>query len=664
MNIHALNKLEYRRVVETIVDYTSTYAGRRLAEAMHPMDDLQAIERRLRETDEARRLLGKGGQPPLPSLEGMETVMTLLGTGYVLSEQEFGHVAQFARSCGHLRQYMSSKAADVQAVAGYAMSMYDLNGLREAIDRCIDRGRVVDTASAELHRIRKKIRTADDRLQKKLDGLLSRHADILQERLVSQRNGRYVLPVRKELRKRLSGVVLDESASGQTVFVEPAEIAGLQMELSALRAEETREELQVLAELTGDVESYAHELSVNVEATGHYDFLFAKARWALAIGGERTTVNRDGIVRLRQARHPFLSGKPVPLDIEIGVDDRCLLITGPNTGGKTVAIKTVGLLTLMAQSGLLIPADEHSSLAVFGSVEADIGDGQSMDASLSTFSAHMRNVIDILQAAGPGTLVLLDELATGTDPGEGVGLSIAVLEELYRLGCVVLATTHFNEIKEYARVTPGFRNARMAFDEETLQPLYRLDMGEAGNSYAFVIAAKLGISPQIVARAREIAGGLRQGQAEPAAVVGRSAAPSVGDRSAVRPEPPVSGQYGKLAAGSRPAAAAEGASANSDEGETAALRVGDVVFIPHLRRTGVVYRLPDERGNLIVQVQKEKLKINRKRVRRYIEREKLYPGEDYDMDIVFDTVQNRKQRKQMGKRHVPGLTIETPDDDR
>lgn len=655
MNTHALNKLEYRRVVETIVGYTSTYAGRKLAEAMQPMDDLKAIERRLRETEEARRLMGKGGQPPLPSMDGMEAVMALLGTGYILSEQEFGHVAQFARSCGHLRQYMASKAADAPSVAGYAASMYDLAGLREAIESCVDRGRVVDTASAELHRIRKKIRTADERLQKKLDGLLSRHADILQERLVSQRNGRYVLPVRKELRKRISGVVLDESASGQTVFLEPAEIAGMQMELSALRAEESREELQVLAALTGDVESYAHELSVNVEATGHYDFLFAKARWALAIGGAQTAVNGEGIIRLRQARHPFLQGKPVPLDVEIGGDYRCLLITGPNTGGKTVAIKTVGLLTLLAQSGLLVPAEPGSSLAIFRNVEADIGDGQSMDASLSTFSAHMRNVIDILGVAGPGTLVLLDELATGTDPGEGVGLSIAVLEELYRRGCVVLATTHFNEIKTYARETPGFRNARMAFDEETLQPLYRMDMGEAGNSYAFVIAAKLGISPQIVERARAISGSLHDGgQRQPAI-------PQAHQSASHEANAGESGVKNRTQSAARAQAGQDGAALDGESGQRPGHQVGDVVFIPHLRRTGVVFQLPDERGNMVVQVRKEKLTINHKRVRRYIEREKLYPDEDYDMDIVFDTVANRKLRKKMGKRHMPGMTITRQD---
>jgi MutS2 family protein len=636
-----LQKLEYDRVVENIVNRTSTYAGRRLAEALRPIADRRAIEKKIEETEEARQLLSRGGQPPLPSLEGMEKIMSLLGTGYVLTEAELGHVARFSRSCGHLRQYMSSKRTEAPAVAGYAASMHDLSGLRKAIEACVDRGRIADTASAELHKIRKKLRTAEERLKKKLEGLLSRHADFLQEKLISQRNGRYVLPVKKEFRKRISGIVLDESSSGQTVYVEPSEIAGLQTELSALRAEESREEMRVLAELTGTVESYAHELSVNIEATGHYDFLLAKARWALSIGGKAVPVNGGGVIRLRQARHPFLTGTPVPLDLEVGGDYRTLLITGPNTGGKTVALKTAGLLVLMAQSGLLVPAEEDSRLSVFEAVEADIGDDQSLDASLSTFSAHMRNVIEILGAAGPGTLVLLDELAAGTDPGEGVGLSIAVLEELHRRGCVVLATTHFNEIKAYARATPGFRNARMAFDEETLRPLYRLDLGEAGNSYAFIIASKLGIPSAIVERARVIADGLSPGRpARPTAVPPAPRVNLPADR-------PVQGRTAKPEQRTKPK-------------EIPAFEIGDVVFIPHLRRTGVVYRLPDERGDMIVQIRKEKIKINRKRVRRYIERSQLYPGENYDMDIVFDTVENRKKRKLMSKRHVPGLQIEQP----
>ncbi|RED65691.1 endonuclease MutS2 [Cohnella lupini] len=649
MRQHSLNKLEYNRVIDILKTYTTTYLGKRLAEALKPLQNKEVIGQRLNETKEASRLLAKGGHPPLPSLDGMETMMGLLGTGYVMAEQDFGFMAQFARSCEQLRQYMSSKKAEAPVVAAYGTSMYDLKPLREAIEACIDRGRIVDTASSELQKVRKKIRVAEERLQKRLEGLLSKHSDILQERLVSQRGGRYVLPVKKEYRKRIPGTVLDESSSGQTVFVEPSELAGSQMDLSALRAEESREETQILAVLTGEVEGYSYELSVNVDTVGHYDFLFAKAKWGLALGGIAPELNDKRLIDLREARHPLLSTKPVPLNIKVGDGYRALLITGPNTGGKTVALKTVGLLTLMAQSGLLIPASEGSNVCVFGSVEVDIGDDQSLDSSLSTFSSHLRNVIDILSHAGSSTLVLLDELATGTDPGEGVGLSIAVLEELYRRHSVIMATTHFNEIKEYARVTDGFRNARMAFDEETLSPLYRLDMGEAGNSYAFVIAAKLGISAAIIKRARTIADSLKEGKGN--REIPKQASGGYAQSRGVKER--------KGRADSRQAKASDAGA----EQLSIKWSVGDVVFIPQLRKPGVVYRLPDERGNMIVQVQKEKITINHKRIRKFIDKKHLYPGEDYDLDIVFESVENRKKRHLMGKRHVDGLTIEKPSEE-
>ncbi len=656
MRPHALNKLEYDRVIETLLTYATTYLGKQQIERLHPIDDLPVISRRLAETGEARALLARGASAPLPSLEGMETIMALLGTGYVLSEQDFGHLAQFARSCEQLKQYMASKKTETPSVASYVYAMHDLKPLRAVIEACIDRGRIVDTASGNLHKVRKKIRVTEERLQKRLDGILSRLSDILQERLVSQRNGRYVLPVKKEYRKRVPGTVLDESASGQTVFVEPSEVAGLQYEISALRSEEAREEAQILAQLTGTSESYAHELGVNLETVGHYDFLFAKAKWGHTIGGTVPELNDAGEIDLREARHPLLAVKPVPLSVKLGGDYRALLVTGPNTGGKTVSLKTVGLLTLMAQSGLLIPAAEGSRLAVFRQIEVDIGDGQSLDTSLSTFSSHLRNVIDILGHAGSRTLVLLDELATGTDPGEGVGLSIAVLEELYRRGSSLMATTHFNEIKEYARVTPGFRNARMAFDEETLQPLYRLDMGEAGNSYAFVIAAKLGLPQPIIERARTITGSLREGDNDRGSrscnpVIPAAQASIETQMSAASADRPSAPERGKRHPAEQPP------QARPD------WQIGDVVFIPHLRKPGVIYRLPDERGNLIVQVQKEKIKLNHKRIRKYIDKKHLYPGEDYDMNIVFDSVENRKKRHQMGKRHVDGLTIENPSED-
>lgn len=305
----------------------------------------------------------------------------------------------------------------------------------------------------------------------------------------------------------MKGNVLDESGSGQTVYVEPAEITNLQFDQSANMAEESKEEMKVLGDLTAMAESYNRELSINTETVGVLDFLLAKAKYAMTLDAVPVELNLDGIIDIQGARHPLMSNTMVPLDFSIGEGYSSLIITGPNTGGKTMALKSVGLLTLMVQSGLLVPVLHGSRMAVFEEIVVDIGDGQSIEHALSTFSAHIRNMISILETTGNSTLILIDEMASGTDPGEGVGLSIALLEEFHRRRATVVATTHFSEIKHFAENTPGFQNARMEFDTETLQPLYRLRIGEAGESYAYAIALKLGMWTRIIERSEAISAG-------------------------------------------------------------------------------------------------------------------------------------------------------------
>ncbi|WP_409344765.1 endonuclease MutS2 [Paenibacillus sp. MBLB4367] len=509
MNENTMKRLEYDKIKEKLADYAMSYLGKAHVSNMHPLGDIKRIERMLNETDEARTIIDHGASVPIPSLEGLEPVMQLVGTGYVLSETELTHIARLVESTGQLMRFMEKREPVAPTVSGYAKSLHELKGLRQEIERCVRHGRVDDHASKELAKIRSKIAIAEERIKKKLESAMNKYRSYLQETVVSMRNGRYVLAVKKEHRRQVAGTVLDESASGQTVFMQLHDIAGQQLELAELRAEEAVEEGKVLGMLTGLVEDSKHELEVNLETIGHYDFLFAKAKLAKTYEGRKVALNTEGRIAIRSGRHPLLGSKSVPLDFRIGGAYRSLIITGPNTGGKTVSLKTIGLLTLMAQSGLLVPVGENSKLAIYTNVAADIGDGQSIEQSLSTFSSHIRNVIDILKTAGPSTLVLLDELATGTDPGEGVGLSIAVLEELHRRGTTVVATTHYNEIKNFAGRTPGFQNARMEFDTETLQPLYRLRIGEAGQSYAFFIAQKLGMPEAIVERSRQIADGRR-----------------------------------------------------------------------------------------------------------------------------------------------------------
>jgi DNA mismatch repair protein MutS2 len=642
MNQTTLECLEYTKVIRNIADYTVSYLGRRHIETLKPSIHPQAIRDLLDETAEALLLYEKGSSIPLPSLEGIEWVMGHLGKGYVLAEQDIAHVGTFLQSLRQLKKFMSRWESVSPKVSLYARSIHNYTSIEEEIDRSIRNGRVADAASPELAKVRKQMMIFEDRLKKKLDSLLSRHKSILQEALVSQRNGRYVLPIKKEHRRLITGTVLDESSSGQTIYIEPAELGSLQGELNELRFQESTEEQKVLARLTELLEFEEYAIRADLEVVGHYDALFAKAKYAAAIGGRNVGWNEVGRLTLKQARHPLLGPAMVPLDFAIGQNYRSLMITGPNTGGKTVALKTIGLLTLMAQSGLLPSVGEGSEFTLFRSVLADIGDGQSLEHSLSTFSAHVTNLIRILKEADAYTLVLLDELASGTDPGEGIGLSIAVLEELYRRGATIVASTHYNEIKEFAARTPGFRNARMEFDTETLVPLYKLIIGEAGSSYAFQIALKLGMDPRIIERSQQITaweaarrGDVRQSESERGSTA-ESLPPQQDINLRHPPQKP----------------------ADAPPDVKRPLVKGDCVWIYPLKRTGIVFKQADENGNVVVQVQKQKLTFKRKRLSLYIPKEKLYPAEDYDLDIVFESVEARKVRHLMERKHAEGVQLE------
>ncbi|WP_028552680.1 endonuclease MutS2 [Paenibacillus sp. UNC451MF] len=634
MKEQTLQRLEFNKMKETISQYAVSYMGKKHIEQMIPMTNVKLIRSKLDETAEAKALLQLGASIPIPSLEGIEPVISLLGTGYVLSEKDFTHVYQFQVSCSQLIKYMATKHLAAPNVSTYASSIHELDSLKAAIDRSIRSGRVVDSASKELMRVRKRLAVFEERLKGKLDSLMSKHRSILQENLLSTRNGRYVLPIKKEHRKLVKGTVLDESASGQTVYIEPAEVMQLQFELSGLRAEEAREELKVLSDLTALAERYAQELEINVETVGIYDFIIAKAKYALTIKGANVELNNSGIMDLREARHPLLGDKMIPLDFVIGRTFQSLIITGPNTGGKTLALKTIGLLTVMVQSGLLVPVKEGSVMSIFSNIAVDIGDGQSIEHALSTFSAHIGNIIDILQLADRSTLVLIDEMASGTDPGEGVGLSVAILEELHRRGSTVVATTHFSEIKKFAEAAPGFENARMEFDADTLQPLYRLRIGEAGQSYAFLIALKLGIPASIVERSRSIADSgftFDFSQHE----IQRSLTTENKSKDTKEPS----------------------ASSIKKEMVSKSFQLGDSVYVSYLGRTGIVFETEDAKGIVGVMVQKQRFKINKKRLTLHIESKDLYP-EDYDLDIVLETKEDRKKRKLMNRKYVQGLTIE------
>lgn len=706
--------LEYEEIIKELSRYAVSYEGRKRIAELAPKGSLPVVARMLAETQEAKVLLQKGASVPLPSLEGIELVISLLGSGYLFSEQDFGAVARFLQSCSQLKKYMAGKTEIAPTIAAYALSLYEEQQLRSEIDRCILHGRIVDSASRELEKIRRKMESVKERIQKRMTTLLSKYGSYLQEHLVSTRDGRYVIPVKKEYHRMVKGSVLDQSTSGQTLFIAPEEIASMQYDLQELFGEEAREEAKILAGLIAMLESSSRELAQNIEITGTYDFLFAKGKYALAIGGNAVTVNDRGYIRINEGKHPKLLAGMVPLDIELGSTARGMIITGPNTGGKTVVLKTLGLLTLMVQSGLLVPVGEDSHFSVFGNIRAVIGDGQSLEQSLSTFSAQIASLVGMLETADNASLLLIDELAAGTDPAEGMALSIAILEGLSQAGAVLAVTTHFNELKRFAARTPGFQNARMEFDPATLKPLYKLTIGEAGNSYALEIAQRLGMKPQVVERSRilmaqraedkeapalasssdksaanhatgiavrkpgseEIALDIREaedkkdsaGETQPGSMGGQDEESGTKDADGRHERTSSKSNHGSYdsrgSESGQSGRSGQTAEDISDDGAPAGktrFEVGDAVWVTSLRKMGIVYSLPDNLGITGVIVQKQKLKINHKRLRPYIAKAELYPA-DYDMDIVFDTKANRKLRKQFGKRHVEGKAIVREED--
>jgi DNA mismatch repair protein MutS2 len=651
MNADAMRILEYDKLKEILKQYAITEQAKKMLDELQPSVDLLKIERLMLETTEARRIIDINAGVPLTAMEKIDEVLAKAGKGFTLTTDELTAVKELLENVKKLKRFMRPMHTVSPVVASYALSMSELPHLSDEIERCVVNGRIDDRATPELNRIRKKIAVTGERIKQKLNSILSSpsFAGVIQEAVVTLRNGRYVIPVKREYKRSFPGNVLDLSASGSTLFIEPAAIARHQEELNLFKMEEEKEAFRILSCLTEMVEGAIREISINVEAFIHYDFIFAKAKYSKSLDCFPVKLNKQNKIRLKGGRHPFIGKSAVPLDFQIGGAYRALVITGPNTGGKTVALKTVGLLTLMAQSGLHVPVEEDSELAVFASILADIGDGQSIEQSLSTFSSHVKNISTIIESSSPSSLVLMDELGAGTDPGEGMGFAVAVLEEVFSKGATIVATTHISEIKEFANKKDGFKNGRMEFDIDSLKPLYRLTIGRPGDSNAFLIALRLGVRRQIIERAHEITYGERKDYSCEVTLQPKSMICE--DMMTKDSQPPL-----KEAAAARPGTILK---EKARKKAVSNFVKGDCVYISSMDRTGIVYEPENSRGEVVVMVMKKKYKINHKRLSLYVAAKDLYP-EDYDLDIVFESKENRKKRKLMSKRHVEGVVIETP----
>jgi DNA mismatch repair protein MutS2 len=641
LNPKTLNILEFPSIKILLAGFAASNLGRKLAGDLTPKTNLSAITDALRETTEARLILDSSGTPPMHGLADIGELLQKVKIGGILDPVSLLAVSDFLRGCRKTREFMAKRVDQAPLVARYAQGMAIFPELEEEINRCVVDGAVSSEASPGLKKVRKEIGRLQEKIKEKLQQILvsPQAREWLQETVVSVKDSRQVLMVKASHKQRVPGIVLGSSGSGSTLFVEPLAVHQLGNELRALEGVEQEEIYQILAGLSGEVSLRVLEIEQNLEIMAQYDLAFAKARLSRSLRGIAPVMNDRDRINLIGARHPLLNEVPVPLDFWIGRSYRSLVITGPNTGGKTVALKTIGLLTMMAQAGLHVPAESGTELAVFQDVLADIGDGQNIAQSLSTFSSHISNIIQILSVCGKNTLVLLDEVGTGTDPAEGAALAIAILEFLHEAGSITVASTHYPEIKHYALSTPGFKNGSMAFDRENLKPLYRLIIGRPGESNALWIAEKLGMAAIVLEKARKH---LQPGQM-PVAV--QEMGEELGEQEGE--ERPEVGAVGVI----MPVAVE--VEAGEEPGEPV-IKVGDMVEIPYLGEKGVVCTDPDSKGRIKVLVKEKKMELQVKRVKLLIPAEQLYP-ENYDLNVVLLSKEERKLKHQMERKCVVGV---------
>ena len=514
MDSAALRTLEYAKVIDRLVNLVATQRGRELAEALQPSSEYQTVESNLALTEDAVRVLRHAAAIPFGGIRDLRQVLGRARVGGGLSGEELLAVGSTLRAVRLLKGFFAEYAEFIGGLEPWVQGLTVLRNSEFAIERSIDdNGTVKDDASEKLSQLRREIRVIQGRIKDKLDSILrsSQYKSYFQDALYTMRGDRYVIPIKQEYRHQFPGILHDQSASGATVFIEPMALVNMNNDLKGVISAEQVEVEKILLALSLQVAAAADPIEANCDILAQLDFVFAKARLAFEMHAVRPAVNVQGRVDLRQARHPLIvPASVVPVDIRIGNEFNTLLITGPNTGGKTVALKTLGLLSLMMQSGLFVPAAADSTLAVFENIFADIGDEQSIEQSLSTFSGHMTNLVRILSQVTPKCLVLIDEIGAGTDPEEGTALAMAILEHLREQGIRTIATTHYGELKAFAYTQEGVENASVEFDIETLRPTYRLLIGVAGSSNAFAISQRLGLPKELVEKARIMAGGEHQ----------------------------------------------------------------------------------------------------------------------------------------------------------
>ncbi len=590
------------------------------------------LRKQLRDTTNSRILIERVGTPPLQNVAEAKEILTIAEKGDCLTPYQLERVEKVLVSVQRLKDYLGRGKMFNNPLAYYEENLDALEALREEISEQIRNGAVDDYASKDLRQIRSDIMRCEEQMKQKAEQIMRSNKECMADSYCTTRNGRICVPVKKEYKFKIPGSVIDKSATGNTFFIEPVSVAKYCEELQLLRISEENEVYRILYTLTAMVAEAVSAMSEDIRMMEKLDFIFSKGKLSIDMDAVEPEINTERRIALTDARHPLMDKDVnVPLQFEIGKQARGIIITGPNTGGKTVAIKTVMLCCIMAQCGLHVTCTA-ADICMNSGYLCDIGDGQDIAENLSTFSAHIKNVLEVLGEVNRDSLVIMDEMGSGTDPAEGMGIAVAILEELRKSECLFLVTTHYPEVKDYAEKTPDVVNARMTFDKETLCPTYQMVIGEAGESCAFYIADRLGMPNEMLKTAIRAAYG-------DAAV----------DSYKFQKDETQNKATGISKHGMRRISKTKKLSAGTDL--STKYKRGDSVMIFPDKKIGIVCEPVNEKGILRVQLQNKKIWINHKRVKLHVAAERLYPA-DYDFSIIFETVENRKLKHDMERKYT------------
>ncbi len=590
------------------------------------------LRKQLKDTTNSKILLEKLGAPPLQNVAEAKEILTIAEKGDCLTPYQLERVEKVLVAVMRLKDYLAKGKQYENPLAYYEENLDAAKALREEISRQIRNGIVDDYASKELRQLRADMLRCEEQMKQKAEQILRANKECMADNYCTARNGRICVPVKKEYKFKISGSVIDKSATGSTFFIEPVSVAKYYEELQLLQISEENEVYRILYTLTAMVAESISLMNENIRLIEKLDFIFSKGKLSIDLDAAAPAINTERRIILKDARHPLMDrALNIPLQFEIGSQARGIIITGPNTGGKTVAIKTVMLSCIMAQCGLHVACKE-ADICMNSSYLCDIGDGQDITENLSTFSAHIKNVLEVLHEVHRDSLVIMDEMGSGTDPTEGMGIAIAILEELRKSGCLFLVTTHYPEVKDYADKTEGIINARMTFDKETLKPTYQMVIGEAGESCAFYIADRLGMPNEMLKNAVRAA----YGEA------------AVKDYQFHKEENTLQKEAGhKLVKVKKTTPRTK---------LDTKYHLGDSVMVFPDKKIGIVCEPVNEKGILRVQLQNKKIWINHKRVKLHVAAAQLYPA-DYDFSILFETVENRKIKHDMARKYTEEVIL-------